>query len=161
MEKIKIREDNKKVYKLAYIILGIYASVIAYVNIMNTQNIVLLYSLLISTVVFLLSLIVLLVFKRKRHTVEAIGYSLRIKEPVDSSYNVKNQRGTDYNRFTIFGDDELIYKVLMEEHIRAHIEEDDFFPGYTNAHIEREIKELYADYKLYNNREKLLKKILA
>ena len=91
----------------------------------------------------------------------AIGYSLRIKEPVDNSYNVKNQRGTDYNRFTIFGDDELVYKVLMEEHIRAHIEEDDFFPGYTNAHIERGIKELYADYKLYNNREKLLKKILA
>ena len=28
---------------------------------------------------------------------------------------MKNQRGTDYNRFTIFGDDELIYKVLMEE----------------------------------------------
>ncbi len=43
MEKIKIREDNKKVYKLAYIVLGIYASIIAYVNIMNTQNIVLLH----------------------------------------------------------------------------------------------------------------------
>ena len=91
----------------------------------------------------------------------AIGYSLRIKEPVDNSYNVKNQHGTDYNRFTIFGDDELVYKVLMEEHIRAHIDEDDFFPGYTNEHIERSIKELYADYKLYNNREKLLKKILS
>ncbi len=65
MEKIKIREDNKKVYKLAYIVLGIYASIIAYVNIMNTQNIVLLHSLLISIVVFLLSLIVLLAFKRK------------------------------------------------------------------------------------------------
>ena len=57
MEKIKIREDNKKVYKLAYIILGIYAIVIAYLNIMNTQNLVLLYSLLASTGVFLFSFI--------------------------------------------------------------------------------------------------------
>ena len=91
----------------------------------------------------------------------AIGYSLKIKEPVDSNYNIKNQQGTDYNRFTIFGNDELFYKVMMEEHVRNHLEDEDFFPGYTNAHIERGIKELYADYKLYNNREKLLKKILA
>lgn len=91
----------------------------------------------------------------------AIGYSLRIKETVDFTYNVKNQHGNDYNRFTIFGNDELLYKVMMEEHIRSHIEDDEFFPGYTNAHIERGIKELYADYKLYMNREKLLKKILS
>ena len=45
----------------------------------------------------------------------AIGYSLRIKETVDFSYNVKNQHGNDYNRFTIFGNDELLYKVMMEE----------------------------------------------
>ena len=90
MEKIKIREDNKKVYKLAYIILGIYAFVIAYVNIMNTQNIVLLYSLLISTVVFLLSLIVLLVFKRKRHTVE-VSYNTNQLLFYQSTYEKNKQ----------------------------------------------------------------------
>lgn len=90
MEKIKIREDNKKVYKLAYIILGIYAIVIAYLNIMNTQNLVLLYSLLASTGVFLFSFMVLLVFKRKRHTVE-VSYNTNQLLFYQSTYSKNKQ----------------------------------------------------------------------
>ena len=38
MEKIRIREDNKKLFKMIYIIIAAYASVIAYINIMNTKG---------------------------------------------------------------------------------------------------------------------------
>ncbi len=70
MEKIRIREDNKKVYKLAYIIVGVVACVIAYINIMNTMNLLVLYSLFASTAIFLIGMIILLIVKRKRNTVE-------------------------------------------------------------------------------------------
>ena len=52
MEKIRIREDNKKLYKLIYIIIAAYASIIAYVNIMNTQNLFVLYALFGITLIF-------------------------------------------------------------------------------------------------------------
>ncbi len=38
METIKIREDNKKIYKVIYLFLGIDSCVVFYLNIMNVQN---------------------------------------------------------------------------------------------------------------------------
>lgn len=70
MEKIRIREDNKKLYKFIYIIITAYACIIAYVNIMNTQNLIVLYTLFGITLIFLISLIVFLIIKRKRSMVE-------------------------------------------------------------------------------------------
>ena len=70
MEKIRIREDNRKLYKLIYIIIAAYACIIAYVNIMNTQNLIVLYILFGITLIFLISLIVFLIIKRKRSMVE-------------------------------------------------------------------------------------------
>lgn len=70
MEKLKVREDNKKLYKITYIIITLFACIIAYINIMNTMNLIVLYSLGIATIVFLLALIVLLIIKRKRNTME-------------------------------------------------------------------------------------------
>ena len=75
-------------------------------------------------------------------------------------YDIHKQNGADYNRFTIFGDDELIYKTLMAQKMGLKLEDDFFFPELTCAHIERGIKELYADYKLLNNKDKLFKKLM-
>ena len=96
----------------------------------------------------------------------AIGISLKIDgDPriIDGAiikYDVHNQAGADYNRFTIFGDDELMYKILMKQHLNNNIPDDVFFPWLTNAHIDRGIKELYADYKLTNNKIKYIQKII-
>ena len=43
------------------------------------------------------------------------------------NYNIKNQNGSDYVRFTIFGDNELYYKVLMEQCVGRNISDDEFF----------------------------------
>ena len=97
----------------------------------------------------------------------AIAYSLRMtgdpreEEGEIKKYDIKKQNGADYNRFTIFGSDEVVYKAMMQEHYNAIIEDDLFFPEMTNAHISRGIKELYADYKMSKNKEALVKKILS
>ena len=96
----------------------------------------------------------------------SIGYSLkmggdpRIIDNQIEHYDIHKQNGADYNRFTIFSDDELIYKVLMSESLKSRLDDDIFFPELTSAHIERGIKELYADYKLLNNKDKLFKKLM-
>lgn len=96
----------------------------------------------------------------------AIGYSLKMKEDPRilagkiMKYDVQNQNGNDYNRFTIFGSDEIIFKALMEENLQCHLDDNDFFPELTYAHIHRGLKELFSDFKLAGSKEKLLKKIL-
>ena len=96
----------------------------------------------------------------------SIGYSLKMDgDPRMANgqlehYDIHKQNGADYNRFTIYGDDELIYRVLMAEHLKCKIDDELFFPELTNAHLERGIKELYADYKLLNNKDKLFKNLM-
>lgn len=96
----------------------------------------------------------------------AIGYSLKINDDPRYedgqyfSYDIKKQNGADYNRYTIFGEDELVYKVLMQQHINQNVNDEAFFPELTNAHITRGIRELYADFKLANTKEKFIKKLL-
>ena len=92
-----------------------------------------------------------------------IAYSLRFgKDPrvVDNriiKYDIREQNGADYNRFTIFGQDEVVYKALMEESLQRKIPDEEFFPELTNAHIERGIVMLYGDVKLAKTKERYLK----
>lgn len=96
----------------------------------------------------------------------AIAFSLRIKgDPrmVNDSvihYDLKKQNGADYNRFTIFGTDEIVYKAIMQQHLGVYVEDDVFFLELTNAHLSRGIIELNADLKLAKNKEKFIRDLL-
>ena len=96
----------------------------------------------------------------------AIGYSVkkhsdpRENDGIFHDYNIKEQNGSDYLRFTIFSEDELYYKLLMEQALNKHLTDEEFFPGLTFAHIERGLTELSSDIKLYGSKEKWLKHLL-
>lgn len=96
----------------------------------------------------------------------AIAFSLRIKGDPRivngriEKYNVKNQNGADYNRFTIYGTDEVVYRAIMQQHLKQYLEDDIFFPELTNAHLSRGIVELNAELKLANNKEKFIRSLL-
>lgn len=96
----------------------------------------------------------------------SIAFSLKLKgDPRINNgkvehYDIKKQNGADYNRFTIFGTDEVVYKAMILQHLGMNLNDAEFFPELTNAHISRGIKELYADFRLANNREKFLRDLL-
>ena len=96
----------------------------------------------------------------------AIAFSLKIKgDPriTDGKfvhYDLKKQNGADYNRFTIFGTDEIVYKAIMQQHLGEFVDDDVFFPELTNAHLSRGIIELNADFKLAKNKEKFIRELL-
>ncbi len=96
----------------------------------------------------------------------AIAFSLKIKgDPriIDGKfvhYDLKKQNGADYNRFTIFGTDEIVYKAIMQQHLGEFVDDDVFFPELTNAHLSRGIIELNADFKLAKNKEKFIRELL-
>ena len=96
----------------------------------------------------------------------AIAFSLKIDgDPRNNDnliikYDLKKQNGSEYNRFTVFGTDEIVYKVMMQQHLGRFLNDDEFFPELTNAHLTRGIKELNAEFKLAQSREKFLKELL-
>lgn len=95
----------------------------------------------------------------------AIALSLKVKgDPrivsnLLKTYDIKNQDGNEYLRYTILGNDDYLYKILFEQHLSTYIEEDDFFPEFVNAHIERGIKLLNSELKYAKNKDVLFKTI--
>lgn len=67
----------------------------------------------------------------------AIALSLRSEEPLKDSDFHTNTLGKELNRQTITGDADALYKCLMELHAQKHLTDEEFFPGYVKAHIDR------------------------
>lgn len=67
----------------------------------------------------------------------SIALSLRSKEPLKESDLHTNTMGRELNRQTITGDADAFYKCLMELHAKKHLTDEEFFPSYVKAHIDR------------------------
>ena len=85
----------------------------------------------------------------------AIAWSLKEKTSVE---NYKSDSdGLDLNRQTITGDYETYFKVLIETVEGRHLSEEEYFPKYVKAHIDRG-SELLLD--MYNHAGSVDKYIL-
>ena len=67
----------------------------------------------------------------------AMALSLRSNTPLEESDFHTNALGKELNRYTVTGDAEALYKCLMELHAGKHLTDEEFFPGYVKAHIDR------------------------
>ena len=67
----------------------------------------------------------------------AMALSLKSNVPLSESDFQTNTLGRELNRQTITGDAEVLYKCLMELHAGKHLTDDEFFPVYVKAHIDR------------------------
>lgn len=65
----------------------------------------------------------------------AIAWSLNENTSVENYES--DSDGMELNRQTITGDNEAYFKVLIEQVEGRHLPEDEFFPKYVKAHIDR------------------------
>lgn len=66
-----------------------------------------------------------------------MAMSLRSEQPLlDKDFNT-NTLGRELNRQTITGDADALYKCLMELYANKHLTDEEFFPDYVKAHIDR------------------------
>lgn len=86
----------------------------------------------------------------------AIIRSLQDKKDIysDIESEVLNNGGFEITRKTLYGDNEIVYKVLMNA---QNLDDETFFPTLTNMHIERGLKIMERDYKLSGNKDKFFK----
>ena len=67
----------------------------------------------------------------------AIALSLRSNAPLKDSDFHTNTQGRELNRQTITGDADAVYKCLMALYSHKHLTDEEFFPTYVKAHIDR------------------------
>lgn len=96
----------------------------------------------------------------------AIGCSMvqkgdpRLKGDNLEHYDIKDQDGADYLRLTILGQDDSIYKVIVQQLLKEKISDEIFFPEMINAHLERGVYLLYNQFRYSNNKEKLFSDLI-
>jgi DNA sulfur modification protein DndE len=88
----------------------------------------------------------------------AIGLSLRQKGTPEVTLSDNN--GLEFNRNTLTGEYDYIFKALITQHTNREINEEEYFPELFNAHLERGVRLLANEYQHAGNSEKLMINLL-
>lgn len=89
----------------------------------------------------------------------AIAWS--IKENTSVSEFKSDSDGLDLNRQTITGDYDAYFKVLIEQVEGRHLMEEEYFPFYVKAHIDRGSKLLLDMYNHAGNVDRYIQQALG
>jgi DNA sulfur modification protein DndE len=88
----------------------------------------------------------------------AIGLSLRQNGTPEVTLSDNN--GLEFNRNTLTGEYDYIFKALITQHTNRELNEEEYFPDLFNAHLERGVRLLSNEYQHAGNSEKLMINLL-
>ena len=80
----------------------------------------------------------------------AIALSLRDSEFLSESSFHTNTDGLELNRQTITGEYDDLFKALIISHAKQTLTDEEYFPKYLKAHIDRGAKYLISEYRYSN-----------
>ncbi|MFP4978256.1 DNA sulfur modification protein DndE [Paenibacillus sp. CN-4] len=84
----------------------------------------------------------------------AVVLSLRNPEAVINF--VRDTSGLEFNRTTLTGAYDFLFKSLIAQHTQREITDEEYFPDLFNAHLERGISLLENEYDYAGNQEKMI-----
>lgn len=67
-----------------------------------------------------------------------------------------DQLGLEFNRVTLTGEYDSVYKALIIQHTNHPLPDEEYFPGYLKAHLERGVSLLENAYQYAGNYEKFV-----
>ncbi|MED4057783.1 DNA sulfur modification protein DndE [Niallia taxi] len=89
----------------------------------------------------------------------AIGLSLQ-DPSMPKIIKDKSSGGLDIDRFILTGEYDLVYKTLITQHAKMKLTDEEYFPDWFNAHLDRGIALLESEYKHAGNAEKFMINLL-
>ena len=81
----------------------------------------------------------------------AIALSLRNANHLEDINFKTDGEGLELNRKTITGEYDDLFKALIISHTEKSLSDEEYFPTYLKAHIDRGAKYLYSEFKYSNN----------
>lgn len=82
----------------------------------------------------------------------AIALSVRKDEELSTNDFTTNNDGLELNRQTITGEYDDLFKALIINHTKKLLTEEEYFPCYLKAHLDRGAKILYSEFKYSGSR---------
>ena len=89
-----------------------------------------------------------------------VGRSLAEKHSV-KDLKPKNNVGYEFNKYTLTGDYDEIFRALIVQHERKKLTDSQYFSKYLRNHIERGIELLYKEYERINSPIDFLVKLMG
>ncbi|WP_347861066.1 DNA sulfur modification protein DndE [Salimicrobium sp. PL1-032A] len=80
-----------------------------------------------------------------------LAVSLSLKIPEAPSAKLADTSGLEFNRNTLTGEFDYVYKALITQYMKREVQDEEFFPDLFNAHLERGIKLLENEYRHAGN----------
>jgi len=80
----------------------------------------------------------------------AVGRSLDELKSV-KDFRPKNSSGFEFNRYTLTGEFDEIFKALINQHEGRKLTDDQYFSSFLRNHIERGVVLLYEEYEKINS----------
>ena len=80
----------------------------------------------------------------------AVSRSLAVKESVES-FKPKDSAGFEFNRYTLTGEHDYVFKALVVQHEGRRLSDNEYFSKYFRRYIERGIELLYSEYLKINS----------
>ncbi|KQY91221.1 DNA sulfur modification protein DndE [Paenibacillus sp. Root52] len=69
--------------------------------------------------------------------------------------------GLVLNRSTVTGEYDYAFRAMITQAAGCELTDEEFFPSYFNAHLERGIRTLASEYKAAGNYEKFIRNLLS
>ncbi|WP_281884736.1 DndE family protein [Paenibacillus sp. YYML68] len=85
---------------------------------------------------------------------------LSLKEQIPIKKNAKDVGGIEFLRNVLTGPYDFIFKVLIAQHEKREITDEEYFPGLLNNHLERGSILLLNEYNYAGNYEKMITNLL-
>ena len=80
----------------------------------------------------------------------ALALSLRDHKDLSEENLKTNVEGLELNRQTITGEYDDLFKALIISHAKRKLSDEEYFPKYMKAHIDRGAKYLHSEFKYSN-----------
>lgn len=77
-------------------------------------------------------------------------------EPISKDFS----EGLILNRSTVTGEFDYVFRAMITQAAGKELTDEEYFPGYFNAHLERGIRVLAGEYKSAGNFEKFIRNLL-
>ena len=91
-----------------------------------------------------------------------IAISLSLLDEKTGIENINyDSRGIEFNRNTLTGDLDFIYKSLIAQSLSREITDEEYFPGLIKKHLDRGARLLESEYRYAGNYEKFLSSIAS
>jgi|GEM_PF-419954 len=89
----------------------------------------------------------------------AIGKSLEDSDSV-KDLEPEDSEGYEFNRYTLTGEKDDLFKALIIQHEGSGLEEGGYFTNYVRNHVERGIKELHGIFLKSSSKKDFFSKII-